>query len=129
MLHVGYGKILNISNFWAYIQGAYIRGIILGGVFWVSGRLLYTKNENLLLKASEKDKSKYKDSAYALSMFIHYPIYEHRSSNISPGLIFGGGGLIRGRIFELVYRMASIRGIYIRDFTVFLILQVILFFH
>ena len=53
------------------------------------------------------------DTMYALSLLIQYPNYTHRVPKVSPGLILGGGGLISGSIFELVYRMAYIWGGYI----------------
>ena len=48
------------------------------------------------------DLSRFRDSIYALPMFIHYPNYTHGIPNVSPGLVFGG--LIFRRIFELACR-------------------------
>ena len=56
-----------------------------------------------MCKTSEKDTSKYRGSIYVLSMVIHCPNYAHRIPNVSPGLVFGGG-LMFGRISDLVYR-------------------------
>ena len=52
-------------------------------------------------KTSQKSKSKYKGSIFALSMYFHYTNYTHRIQNVISGLIFG-------RIIGLTYRGADI---------------------
>ena len=69
-------------------------------------------------KTVQKDDGKCRSSIYALSIFTHYSDYVHIIPNASPGLRLGE--LIFGRMFELAYRKAYIRGgAYIQDFTVY----------
>ena len=49
-----------------------------------------TSNQHLMQKTSQKDKSIYRGSLYALSMVIHCPNYTQRIPNVSPGFIFWG---------------------------------------
>ena len=72
---------------------------------------IWCPNKNLMCKASQKKNRKYRGSIYALSMFIRYPNYTYTNPNVSLGLIFGG--VIFGKMFDLVYRGANIReGLY-----------------
>ena len=61
-------------------------------------------------KTSQKNKSKYEGSIYALSIFIHYPYYAFKILIVSPGLIFGEG-FIFGKILGLVYRVSILGGL------------------
>ena len=82
-----------------FLVGLYSGGLVIRGSFRLADDLHY---QHSMRKTSEKGKSKYRGSMFALSIVIHCPIYAHRISNVGPKLILERFTL--GRIFEFVSR-------------------------
>ena len=66
------------------------------------------RQQHFMRKTSQKNKSKYWDSIYPLSIFLHYFNYAHRIPIVSPWFIFGDGLYSEG--FLVNFQRACIRG-------------------